>query len=344
MIRIGHGYDAHRFASGARLVLGGVTIEFERGLAAHSDGDVLIHALCDALLGAAGLGDIGRHFPDSSPEFAGIDSRILLRRVVARIGEQGFGVMTPTRRSSRRRRGSRRISTRCARTSLPISASRRVGSTSRRRPPREWDSRGAPKGCGACGGPDRDAIVPDAGLRLRLIRPSHRPTESRGRVIPSTNALDRRLRRSESRTPDSAPPAPPFVPPNSPPAARPWHRAGCPVAGRKQGRYGPAHPATRREASDDRFERSDLARRGRCRAASHRQHRHPDHDADQAGGANELAARPRPARPHHGTHRGPGLHDFASCPGARISPAPRATGAPLRSATRSRLRRPARWW
>ena len=93
MIRIGHGYDAHRFASGARLVLGGVTIEFECGLAAHSDGDVLIHALCDALLGAAGLGDIGRHFPDSSPEFAGIDSRILLRRVVARIGEQGFGVM-----------------------------------------------------------------------------------------------------------------------------------------------------------------------------------------------------------------------------------------------------------
>ena len=93
MIRIGHGYDAHRFASGARLVLGGVTLEFERGLAAHSDGDVLIHALCDALLGAAGLGDIGRHFPDSSPELAGIDSRILLRRVVARIGEQGFGVM-----------------------------------------------------------------------------------------------------------------------------------------------------------------------------------------------------------------------------------------------------------
>ena len=93
MIRIGHGYDAHRFASGARLVLGGVTIEFERGLAAHSDGDVLIHAVCDALLGAAGLGDIGRHFPDTSPEFAGIDSRILLRRVVALLGERGLGVV-----------------------------------------------------------------------------------------------------------------------------------------------------------------------------------------------------------------------------------------------------------
>ena len=93
MIRIGHGYDAHRFASGARLVLGGVEIEFELGLAAHSDGDVLIHALCDALLGAAGLGDIGRHFPDTSPEFAGIDSRILLRRVVALVGAQGFGVV-----------------------------------------------------------------------------------------------------------------------------------------------------------------------------------------------------------------------------------------------------------
>ena len=90
MIRIGHGYDAHRFAAGARLVLGGVTIEFDRGLAAHSDGDVLIHALCDALLGASGLGDIGRHFPDSNPELAGIDSRILLRRVAALLGERGF--------------------------------------------------------------------------------------------------------------------------------------------------------------------------------------------------------------------------------------------------------------
>ena len=93
MIRIGHGYDAHRFASGAKLVLGGVTIEFDRGLAAHSDGDVVIHALCDALFGAAGLGDVGRHFPDTSPELAGIDSRILLRRTVALLRDRGFAIL-----------------------------------------------------------------------------------------------------------------------------------------------------------------------------------------------------------------------------------------------------------
>ena len=93
VIRIGHGYDAHRFASGAKLVLGGVAIEFDRGLAAHSDGDVLVHALCDALLGAAGLGDIGWHFPDTNPEFAGIDSRILLRRVVGLVREEGYTVV-----------------------------------------------------------------------------------------------------------------------------------------------------------------------------------------------------------------------------------------------------------
>ena len=93
MIRIGHGYDAHRFAAGANLVLGGVAIDFDRGLAAHSDGDVLIHALCDALLGAAGLGDVGRHFPDTDPELAGIDSRILLRHVVALLDERGFGAV-----------------------------------------------------------------------------------------------------------------------------------------------------------------------------------------------------------------------------------------------------------
>ena len=93
MIRIGHGYDAHRFAAGAKLVLGGVAIDFDRGLAAHSDGDVLVHALCDALLGAAGLGDIGRYFPDTNPELAGIDSRILLRRVAALLDERGFGAV-----------------------------------------------------------------------------------------------------------------------------------------------------------------------------------------------------------------------------------------------------------
>lgn len=91
-MRIGQGYDAHRFAQGRPLVLGGVRIPHERGLAAHSDGDVLVHALCDALLGAAGLGDMGRHFPDSSAEFAGIDSRILLRRVVALLHEHAMRV------------------------------------------------------------------------------------------------------------------------------------------------------------------------------------------------------------------------------------------------------------
>jgi len=91
-MRIGHGYDAHRFAPGRKLVLGGVTIPHDQGLAAHSDGDVAIHALCDALLGAAGLGDIGGHFPDSSSEFKGIDSRVLLRRVVAQLEARALGV------------------------------------------------------------------------------------------------------------------------------------------------------------------------------------------------------------------------------------------------------------
>ncbi len=91
-MRIGHGYDAHRFGPGRPLILGGVTIPHEQGLLAHSDGDVLIHALCDALLGAAGLGDIGRHFPDSSKDFENIDSRILLRKVVALLGGQGLRI------------------------------------------------------------------------------------------------------------------------------------------------------------------------------------------------------------------------------------------------------------
>ncbi len=91
-MRIGHGYDAHRFASGERLVLGGVEIPHDRGLAAHSDGDVVVHALCDALLGAAAGGDIGRHFPDDDPRYENIDSRILLRRVITDLGAQGLRV------------------------------------------------------------------------------------------------------------------------------------------------------------------------------------------------------------------------------------------------------------
>lgn len=89
-MRIGQGYDAHRFAAGRPLVLGGVRIDHPYGLAAHSDGDVLIHAVCDALLGAAALRDIGYHFPDSSDEFAGIDSRRLLRRTRELLLEQGW--------------------------------------------------------------------------------------------------------------------------------------------------------------------------------------------------------------------------------------------------------------
>lgn len=92
-MRIGQGFDAHRFAPGRPLIIGGVHIEHELGLAAHSDGDVLLHALCDALLGAAGLGDIGRHFPDTDSAYENVDSRVLLRRVVELLAGQGLGVV-----------------------------------------------------------------------------------------------------------------------------------------------------------------------------------------------------------------------------------------------------------
>lgn len=91
-MRVGHGYDAHRFAAGERLVLGGVDIPHDKGLAAHSDGDVVLHALCDALIGAAGGGDIGKHFPDDDARYENIDSRILLRSVIATLGEDGLTV------------------------------------------------------------------------------------------------------------------------------------------------------------------------------------------------------------------------------------------------------------
>lgn len=91
-IRIGHGYDAHRFAENRKLVLGGVTVPHSHGLAGHSDADVLTHALCDALLGALGLGDIGRHFPDSDEKFSGIYSITLLEHVIALASEQGYGI------------------------------------------------------------------------------------------------------------------------------------------------------------------------------------------------------------------------------------------------------------
>lgn len=91
-IRIGNGYDVHALAERLPLWLGGIRIESSIGCIAHSDGDVAIHALCDALLGALALGDIGKHFPDTSEEFKGIDSKILLQRVVTMIGEAGWKV------------------------------------------------------------------------------------------------------------------------------------------------------------------------------------------------------------------------------------------------------------
>lgn len=90
MIRIGQGYDVHRFNDGDHIILGGVIIPYEKGLEAHSDGDVVLHALADAILGAAGLGDIGKHFPDTDPEFKGADSRVLLRHVYKIVQEKGY--------------------------------------------------------------------------------------------------------------------------------------------------------------------------------------------------------------------------------------------------------------
>ncbi|WP_386079661.1 2-C-methyl-D-erythritol 2,4-cyclodiphosphate synthase [Vreelandella sp. F11] len=92
-MRIGHGFDVHRFGPGDHLMIGGVKLPFEYGFVAHSDGDVLLHAISDALLGACALGDIGRHFPDTDSAWAGADSRELLRHVVMLVQEQGYGVV-----------------------------------------------------------------------------------------------------------------------------------------------------------------------------------------------------------------------------------------------------------
>jgi len=91
-LRIGQGFDVHALVAGRRLVIGGVEIAHDKGLLGHSDADVLLHAICDALLGAAALGDIGRHFPDSDARYEGIDSRELLRRVAGLVAEDGFAV------------------------------------------------------------------------------------------------------------------------------------------------------------------------------------------------------------------------------------------------------------
>lgn len=91
-MRVGQGFDVHQLVEGRKLIVGGVDIPYERGLLGHSDADVLLHAICDALLGAAGLGDIGRHFPDSDPRYKGIDSRRLLREVARQLREKGWRV------------------------------------------------------------------------------------------------------------------------------------------------------------------------------------------------------------------------------------------------------------
>jgi 2-C-methyl-D-erythritol 2,4-cyclodiphosphate synthase len=91
-VRIGQGYDVHALVAGRKLIIGGVAIPFEKGLAGHSDADVLIHAVCDALLGAAALGDIGAHFPDTDPRYKDADSRALLREVGRKVREAGFAI------------------------------------------------------------------------------------------------------------------------------------------------------------------------------------------------------------------------------------------------------------
>lgn len=92
-IRVGNGYDVHALAPGLPLILGGVSIPYEYGCVAHSDGDVVIHSLCDALLGALALGDIGKHFPDTDPAYKGIDSKILLDKVTKLISSYGYGLV-----------------------------------------------------------------------------------------------------------------------------------------------------------------------------------------------------------------------------------------------------------
>jgi len=91
-MRVGQGFDVHKFGEGDKIVIGGVVIPYHQGLVAHSDGDVLLHALSDALLGAVALGDIGRHFPDNDPQFANADSRVLLRLVYSKVKAKGYAL------------------------------------------------------------------------------------------------------------------------------------------------------------------------------------------------------------------------------------------------------------
>jgi len=135
-IRIGQGYDVHALVEGRKLILGGVEIPHTRGLLGHSDADALLHAITDALFGAAGLGDIGRHFPDTDRAFAGADSRVLLREAVRRVHKAGYAVGNVDATSSRRSRNSRHMCLAWSPTSLRTWASRPSGATSRPRPTR----------------------------------------------------------------------------------------------------------------------------------------------------------------------------------------------------------------
>jgi 2-C-methyl-D-erythritol 2,4-cyclodiphosphate synthase len=92
-MRIGQGFDVHQLVEGRELIIGGVTVPYEKGLLGHSDADVLLHAVCDALLGAAALGDIGRHFSDTDPQYKNIDSRVLLKKVCGLLGKNGYRVI-----------------------------------------------------------------------------------------------------------------------------------------------------------------------------------------------------------------------------------------------------------
>ena len=115
--RIGHGYDVHRLVENRKLILGGVEIPYEKGLLGHSDADVLLHAVSDALLGALALGDIGKHFPDTDPAYAGADSLKLLELVVEKVREQGYAEAIWTQRCCARSRSLPLISTPCGKRS-----------------------------------------------------------------------------------------------------------------------------------------------------------------------------------------------------------------------------------
>ena len=135
-IRIGHGYDVHRLAEGLRLVVGGVEIEHTKGCVAHSDGDVAIHAICDALLGALALGDIGKLFPDTSAEFKGIDSRLLLRRVCDIVASRGYSISNVDCTIALQRLSYAHTSTLCESVCRSVWASLRTASRSKPPPPK----------------------------------------------------------------------------------------------------------------------------------------------------------------------------------------------------------------